>query len=79
MLAVGAGIQTAAAQGATAPGYTKRVTTPEERAALRRERASARAAKAQKEASCRREARAKRFGIHLVQRHRFMKECMARA
>ena len=36
------------------------------------------AAMAAKKAECRKEARAKKFGHHIVKRHRFIKECMKR-
>lgn len=35
-------------------------------------------AKAAREAACKKEATAKRFGIHLIQKRTFMKECVAR-
>lgn len=36
-------------------------------------------AKAMKTASCKKEARAKKFGAHVLERRSFLKECMARA
>lgn len=35
-----------------------------------------RAAEARKKADCDRQARARHFGVHLVQRNRFLKQCM---
>lgn len=43
-------------------------------AAARRAERDRRAAK---RADCRRQAKAKKFGIHLIQRNRFMRKCMA--
>ena len=34
--------------------------------------------KTAKEISCRKETRAKKFGVHLIDKRAFMKECMAR-
>jgi hypothetical protein len=35
-------------------------------------------AKAMKSAACKKEARAKKFGTHVLERRTFLKECMAR-